>query len=88
MEPLTGEALEARIKELEEERDVILQTASKERPQHKRYSQYTICKRTYNSRISNLRKYGVENTAQLKRIYKQRCRNKTRKIWQWAWRHD
>ena len=66
MEPLTGEALEARIKELKEERDVILQTASKERPQHKRYSQYTICKRTYNSRISNLRKYGVENTAQLK----------------------
>lgn len=64
MEPLTGEALEARIKELEEERDRLLA----ETP----FVRYAPCKTShgkirlaFNKRIGCLRKHGVENPLQI-----------------------
>ena len=64
MEPLTGEALEARIKELEEERDRLLA----ETP-FVRYAKYktshSSIKIHYNVKIGTLKRHGVENANQV-----------------------
>lgn len=66
MEVLAGDALEARIRELEDERD----TALAQIPYAKldKGSTHTKVKRVFNIRISNLRKFGVEYRHQLKEV--------------------
>ena len=67
MEPLTGEALEARIKELEEERDRLLAETPFVRYAPRKTSHSTI-KTKYNRKITCLCKYGVEHSNQCKDV--------------------
>lgn len=72
MEPLTGEALEKRIAELEQERDELLRTTEFVRYKPGKTSHSRIRLR-YNQKISLLRKYGVEEVAQIPGVTKKRC---------------
>ena len=66
MEVLAGDALEARIRELENERDAAL--AQIPYAKLDKGSTHTKVKRVFNIRISNLRKFGVEYRHQLKEV--------------------
>ena len=67
MTPLTGEALEKRIAELEQERDELLRTTEFVRYGPKRTSHSKI-KVSYGTRIGCLRKHGVEYAHQLQDV--------------------
>ena len=68
IEPLTGDALEARIKELEAERDKLLAETPCYVPKDKKRTTHACIHMQYNYRISMLRKYGVEHAHQLHEV--------------------
>lgn len=71
VEPLTGEALEARIKELEAERDKLLAETPFVRYAPRKTSHGHI-KNVYNMKIGHLRKHGVEHNWNRAEV-KQKC---------------